>query len=237
MRAPARGLSVLLATALALFTTMTPGFAVLNGDTEITVGSNDAIFSQNKQNGPAIAVDASHTNVLAVGDNDNIDLEACNVGDDRTCPFTPGVGVTGIQFSFDSGSSWIQPTYTGFSARGCLGTPGVATDTCTPDPNGPIGTLPWSFEECLVSNVHPALALWPQPAATRMETPLRRSPCWSRATAGTPGIPTSWLQQAPTRTATTLAALVSQDAPSEPTRQAQFMCLESASRRPSPCRQ
>src|SRR2546428_11660964 len=140
MRAPARGLSVLLATALALFTTMTPGFAVLNGDTEIAVGSNDAIFSQNKQNEPAIAVDASHTNVLAVGDNDNIDLEACNVGDDRTCPFTPGVGVTGIQFSFDSGSSWIQPTYTGFSAPSGMGSPGRATDTYNPSSQGPSGT-------------------------------------------------------------------------------------------------
>src|SRR2546430_10499479 len=109
MRAPGRGLSVLLATALALFTTMTPGFAVLNGDTEITVGSNDAVFSQNKQNEPAIAVDASHTNVLAVGDKDHIDLEACNVGDDRTWPVTPWGRRAGVQVSVQSGCKLDPP--------------------------------------------------------------------------------------------------------------------------------
>ncbi len=161
-----RSLSVLLATAVALFTTVTPGFAVHGGDREVTGGSDDAVFSQNKQNEPAIAVDANHSNVLAAGANDNIDMEACNVGDDKTCPFTPGVGVTGIQFSFDSGHTWIQPTYTGFSARDCLGVAGDPSDTCTPKTpaqGGLIGTLPWYFEEGLVSFGDPAVAFGPQP--------------------------------------------------------------------------
>src|SRR5215216_1289872 len=139
-----------------------PALAVHGGDREVTVGSNDSFFSRNKQNEPAVAVDANDPNVLAAGANDNIDMELCNAGDDTTCPFTPDVGGTGISFSFDSGDSWRQPTYTGITARHCVGVPGNSDPPCEPR-QGPIGTLPRSDEHGLVSDGDPALAFGPRP--------------------------------------------------------------------------
>ncbi len=141
-------------TAMATSAAANPATGTL-----VTVGSPTSPFSQNKQNEPTVAIDAHDPSVLVAGSNDNIDMEACNAGDPTTCPFTHGVGVSGVYFSFDGGHSWAQPTYTGWSARDCLG-----PAACVPHV-GPIGTLPHYFENGLVSDGDPGVAFGPRPGA------------------------------------------------------------------------
>ena len=76
---------------------------------------------------------------------------------------------------------WTQPTYTGLSARNCLGVPGDADPPCTAA-RGPIGTLPNYDEDGLVADGDPALAFGPRPApgggfscAERLAALLRQS--------------------------------------------------------------
>jgi hypothetical protein len=142
-----------------------PAALALNSDTQVSIGSPTTPFSQNKQNEPTIAVDANHPNILVAGSNDEIDMEACNAGDDTTCPFTPGVGVSAPYFSFDSGTTWTQPTYTGLTGRGCLGVVGNADPGCTAT-TGPIGTLPHYAENGLVSDGDPGVAFGPTPGSS-----------------------------------------------------------------------
>jgi hypothetical protein len=139
--------------------------ATPNGaDTLVTVGSPSTPFSQSKQNEPAVAVNPADPTIAAAGVNEEIDMEACNNRDDKTCPFTPGVGASGVYFSDTGGSSWVQPTYTGWTARDCLGLVGTQTaaaDNCDPHV-GPIGTLPRYLDSGLVSDGDPAVGFGPQ---------------------------------------------------------------------------
>jgi len=148
--------------ACCLVTGVAVGLAgAFNADALVTNGSPTSPFSQNKNFEPAVAIDADNPNILVAGANESIDFEACNAGDDTTCPLTDGVGAAGVYFSLDGGGTWTQPTYTGWTARNCLGSVGPDAG-CTPQV-GPIGTLPWYYENGLVSMGDPAVSIGPRP--------------------------------------------------------------------------
>jgi hypothetical protein len=162
MRRVLTGTSLAVSIVTAVGVAALPASASRAHDPMVTVGSPASPFSENKQNEPALAVDQHSPNILVAGANDEIDEEACNAGADTTCPFTAGIGTSGVYFSFDSGASWTQPTYTGLTARNCQGTVGDTDPPCSPV-FGPIGTLPWYFEKGLVSDGDPAVAFGPAP--------------------------------------------------------------------------
>ena len=150
---------IALAGCVIAVASMAFAAAALASDVLVSNGSPPGPFSKNKQNEPAVAIDQAHPQYVAAGSNDEIDMEDCNAGDPTTCPFTPGVGVSGVYLSSDGGASYIQPVYQGWTARDCIGPPGY---TCTPHV-GDIGTLPQYYTNGLVSDGDPALAFGPQP--------------------------------------------------------------------------
>lgn len=155
-----RASTPILAVIVALLAFPLPALANPPAISLVTVGSPIGTTPQNHQNEPAVAMDANQPNVLAAGVNDFIDWQPCPEDTARqggTCRGSNvGVGLSGVYFSFDSGHSWIQPTYTGLTSRDC-----TAVGPCTPH-TGPIGTLPWYAENGLASNGDPAVAFGPR---------------------------------------------------------------------------
>jgi hypothetical protein len=158
---------MLLGAAVPLLAIGGPLVAQATSDTSALVanGSPTLPFSQNKQNEPAMAVDANNTSIVVAGSNDEVDEQGCSSQfPANPCPFTPGVGVSGAYFSFNSGKSWTQPTYTGYTARGCAANFTTPLSACA-QTEGPIGTLPWYEENGIVSDGDPGLAFGPAPGS------------------------------------------------------------------------
>ena len=132
----------------------------------VSVGSPAGNHPQNAQNEPALAVDPTNPNILAAGSNDLVDMQPCSRQAATTAAacsfplgtFNLGVGLGGVYFSFNSGHSWVQPTYQGLTAADCSPT----AEPCTPHA-GPIHTVPNYFENGLRTRSDPGVAFGPVP--------------------------------------------------------------------------
>jgi len=156
-----RKLALLPVAVACVLCLAAPAFA-----SDVSVGSPPGTTPQNHQNEPAVAIDQSHPSFAVAGWNDFVDWAPCPRADAMqfgTCadPADDGVGLSAVAFSFDSGKSWIQPTYTGWTAADCN-----PISACTAHV-GPIHTLPWYFENTLVSSGDPAVAVGPIPVNGR----------------------------------------------------------------------
>jgi hypothetical protein len=131
-----------------------PGSAVAATDVLVQPANPNSPFPTNKSAEAAIAINAESPNMVAAAAFDEVDEAPCGTAfatPAAPCPFIPGVGTTGVYFSYDRGHSWTQPTFSGLTAAN--GTVHV----------GPIHTLPWYFEAGLQSDGDVGVAFGPQP--------------------------------------------------------------------------
>jgi hypothetical protein len=63
-------------------------------------------FPKNKQNEPSLAQNPANSLNLVAGSNDEIGLPPCTNTTPSSCPFTPGISVSGFYASFDGGQTW-----------------------------------------------------------------------------------------------------------------------------------
>ena len=179
-----------------------------SGSSIVTSGSLSSPFPQNKQNEPAIAIDLNPSDyssspplptqrILIAGANDEIDLQPCyrTISTFGKCPFTPGVGVSGVYFSIDGGATWVQPTYTGYSARGTSSDGTSGPPSISPGRGGPIGTLPNYDTAGLVSDGDPGVAVGPRPGAGGFSWSNGSRFYYSNLTANFPGSHTLAVQE------------------------------------------
>jgi hypothetical protein len=146
---PGRRRIVLVLLLLVIAALVLPTLAhAQTPEAKVSVAGPTTPYLPNAVNEPAMAIDANATTVLAAGANDLVDSAPCN---GSSCDLTPDIGISGIYFSLDEGATWVQPTYTGLTARS--GTTQV----------GPIHTLPWYYENGMSSHGDPALAFGPRP--------------------------------------------------------------------------
>src|SRR2546426_5194415 len=118
-----------------------------------------------------MAVDPLNPTTLVAGSNDLVDMQACSKDaaiNHGACSyplgtFNLGVGLQGVYFSFDSGHTWIQPTYQGLTAAGCDPLADSASSPCQAT-EGDIHTVPNFFENGLRSRSDPGVAFGPVPS-------------------------------------------------------------------------
>ena len=156
--------ALVLAAATVLL--LTPAASQAATGALVSVGSPSNIHARNSQNEPSLAIDPVAPNIMAAGANDLVDTQPCSKQASTTagaCSFplgtyNLGVGLSAAYFSFDSGHSWIQPTYQGLTAADCDPT----VEPCTPHP-GPISTVPNFYENGLRSRSDTGVAFGPVP--------------------------------------------------------------------------
>jgi len=137
---------------IALF--VSPAQATVNVGVRMNVANPDSPFAPDKAAEAFVAIDAHLPNIVAGGAFDETDEAPCGTPAAMApgpCSFVPGVGTSGVYFSFDRGNHWVQPAFTGLTARS--GTTQVGT----------IHTLPWYYESGLVTDADSAGAFGPRP--------------------------------------------------------------------------
>src|SRR2546425_1569517 len=101
-------------------------------------------FPKNKQNEPSLAQNPPNALNLIAGSNDEIGLPACTDATPSSCPFTPGISVSGFYASNDGGKTWPCQGLIDLSAFGeyAFGDPSQAFDS---QGNAYYGTLAFPF--------------------------------------------------------------------------------------------